>query len=64
MKTYRGIAKVVKPLRYIRNKCARTTYTEKGASTVYVEPYPEAEYYASKGDGAAVQRIAMSLVRG
>jgi hypothetical protein len=56
-------AKVISPLKFIRNSCARTVRTEKGEYvTEYVHPYPLAERCAKRGDGRTVQQIAMSLV--
>lgn len=64
MKTYRGIAKVVKPLRYLRSKCQRQIIENGKRRTVYEAPYPEAEWCAKQGDGASVQRLAMMVARG
>ena len=55
-------AKVIKPLRFIKNHCAITERTPKGEYvTGYVEPYPQAEREAKRGNGAAVQRMAMAI---
>jgi hypothetical protein len=55
-------AKVIKPLSFIRNHCATTHITPKGERvTEYVYPYPTAQREAKRGNGAAVQRIAMQI---
>lgn len=57
-----GLAKIQKPLRYIKNKCA-CVYTDlKGNTTTkYVQPYPITEAHAAKGNGGQVQRIALHI---
>ena len=55
-------AKVIKPLSFIRNHCAVTERTPKGEYvTSYVKPYPAALAEAKRGNGGAVQRIAMQI---
>jgi hypothetical protein len=58
-----GPAKIEKPLRFIRNKCARV-YTDKegNARTEYVQPYNHAQQAANAGDGRFVQAAALQLV--
>lgn len=64
MKNYRGIAKVVKPLRYLRGKCKKRVMDFGRVRTVYEAPYPEAVRCAQNGDGASVQRLAMMVACG
>ena len=64
MKNYRGIAKVIKPLRYLRSKCQKQIIENGKRKTVYEAPYPESERCAKQGDGASVQQLAMMVARG
>lgn len=54
-------AKVIKPLRFIKEKCAKVTLKNGESVTEYDPAYHEAKYWASKGQGAAVQKIAMQI---
>lgn len=57
-----GLAKIQKPLRYIKNKCARVYTDSKGnATTEYVQPYPIAEAQAARGNGKHVHQIALHI---
>lgn len=55
-------AKAIKPLRFIKKKCERV-YIKNGKRVVEHDYlYYEAVDLANKGQGAEVQRIAMSLI--
>lgn len=57
-----GLAKIEKPLRFIRNKCAHVYTDKKGnAKTEYVQPYHHAQQAANAGDGRYVQAVALQL---
>lgn len=56
--------KIIKPLRYIRNMCAREVPNLKGEkSTEYIEPYPQAKIFAACGAGRLVNALAVACMR-
>lgn len=57
-------AKIMKPLRYVRDMCAREVSNLKGEkSTEYIEPYPHAKIFAAWGAGRLVNNLALACMR-
>lgn len=55
-------AKICRPLRYIRARDTEYSIDAKGVRRAHQEPSIQmAEIFASRGNGAAVQKIAMGL---
>lgn len=58
-----GLAKIEKPLRFIRNRCAVTEIIKGETVTKYIYPYATAELMAKRGNGGVVQMMALKMAR-
>lgn len=58
-----GLAKIEKPLRYIKNKCARVVLIKGEQMVEYAAPYSAAKMAANAGNGRHVQALALHVSR-
>lgn len=57
-----GVAKIMKPLRFIKARCAVELTNMKGEKeTHYTQPYPRMRHLANAGQGRAVQSMALFI---
>ena len=58
------VAKVERPLRYLKAKCIRYSTSAKGEITTYfTKPYPTALEFSKQGVGFVVQYLARNFIQ-